>query len=60
MLTKLWNKTEFYVVAYPHQGSPCMSTLWIVMNRLCQLMHANGLHGQHSCQSYGYGAVPCC
>ena len=47
MLTKLWNKTEFYVVAYSHQG--CHRTSNAVdrpMNRLCRLMYANrGLHG---------------
>ena len=44
---KLWNKTEFYVVAYSHQG--CHRTSNAVdrpMNRLCRLMYANrGLHG---------------
>ena len=37
MLTKLWNKTEFYVVAYSHQG--CHRTSNAVdrpMNRLCR------------------------
>ncbi len=47
MQTKLWNKTEFYVVAYSHQG--CHRTSNAVdrpMNRLCRLMYANrGLHG---------------
>ncbi len=47
MLTKLWNKTEFYVVAYSHPG--CHRTSNAVdrpMNRLCRLMYANrGLHG---------------
>ena len=47
MLTKLWNKTESYVVAYSHQG--CHRTSNAVdrpMNRLCRLMYANrGLHG---------------
>ena len=50
MLTKLWNKTEFYVVAYSHQG--CHRTSNAVdrpMNRLCRLMYANrGLHGHQS------------
>ena len=47
MLMKLWNKTEFYVVAYSHQG--CHRTSNAVdrpMNRLCRLMYANrSLHG---------------
>ena len=47
MLTKLWNKTESYVVAYSHPG--CHRTSNAVdrpMNRLCRLMYANrGLHG---------------
>src|SRR5208283_614651 len=40
MLTKLWNKTEFHVVAYSHQG--CHRTSNAVdrpMNRLCRLMN---------------------
>ena len=47
MLTKLWNKTESYVVAYDHPG--CHRTSNAVdrpMNRLCRLMYAGrGLHG---------------
>ena len=47
MLTKLWNKTESYVVAYGHPG--CHRTSNAVdrpMNRLCRLMYAGrGLHG---------------
>ena len=47
MLTKLWNKTEPYVVAYDHPG--CHRTSNAVdrpMNRLCRLMYAGrGLHG---------------
>jgi hypothetical protein len=47
MLTKLWNKTESYVVAYDHPG--CHRTSNAVdrpMNRLCRLMYASrGLHG---------------
>ncbi len=51
MLTKLWNKTEFYVVAYAHPG--CHRTSNAVdrpMNRLGRLIYAGrGLHGhQHS------------
>ena len=46
MLTKLWNKTEFYVPPL-HPG--CHRTSNAVdrpMNRLCRLMYANrGLHG---------------
>ena len=46
-LTKLWNKTEAYVIAYDHPG--CHRTSNAVdrpMNRLCRLMYANrGLHG---------------
>ncbi len=47
MLTKLWNRTESYVVAYGHPG--CHRTSNAVdrpMNRLCRLMYAGrGLHG---------------
>jgi hypothetical protein len=47
MLTKLWNKTESYVVAYAHPG--CHRTSNAVdrpMNRLCRLMYAGrGMHG---------------
>src|SRR4051812_23799573 len=47
MLTKLWNKTESYVVAYDHPG--CHRTSNAVdrpMNRLCRLMYASrGVHG---------------
>jgi len=47
MLTKLWNKTESYVVAYDHPG--CHRTSNAVdrpMNRLYRLMYAGrGLHG---------------
>ena len=47
MLTKLWNKTESYAVAYDHPG--CHRTSNAVdrpMNRLCRLMYAGrGLHG---------------
>jgi hypothetical protein len=47
MLTKLWNKTESYVVASAHPG--CHRTSNAVdrpMNRLCRLMYAGrGLHG---------------
>jgi hypothetical protein len=47
MLTKLWNKTESYAVAYNHPG--CHRTSNAVdrpMNRLCRLMYAGrGLHG---------------
>jgi hypothetical protein len=47
MLTKLWNKTESYVVAYDHPG--CHRTSNAVdrpMNRLCRLMYTGrGLHG---------------
>jgi hypothetical protein len=50
MLTKLWNKTESYVVAYDHPG--CHRTSNAVdrpMNRLCRLMYAGrGLHGHQS------------
>lgn len=51
MLTKLWNKTESYAVAYAHPG--CHRTSNAVdrpMNRLCRLIYAGrGLHGhQHS------------
>ena len=50
MLTKLWNKTESYVVAYEHPG--CHRTSNAVdrpMNRLCRLMYASrGLHGHQS------------
>ena len=50
MLTKLWNKTESYVVAYDHPG--CHRTSNAVdrpMNRLCRLMYASrGLHGHQS------------
>ena len=49
-LTKLWNKTESYVVAYAHPG--CHRTSNAVdrpMNRLCRLMYAGrGLHGHQS------------
>ena len=30
MLTKLWNKTEFYVVAYSHRDAIARATRWIV------------------------------
>jgi hypothetical protein len=47
MLTKLWNKTESYAVAYEHPG--CHRTSNAVdrpMNRLCRLLYAGrGLHG---------------
>jgi hypothetical protein len=47
MVTKLWNKTESYVVAYDHPG--CHRTSNAVdrpMNRLCRLMYASrGVHG---------------
>jgi hypothetical protein len=47
MLTKLWNKTESYAVAYDHPG--CHRTSNAVdrpMNRLCRLMYASrGVHG---------------
>ena len=47
MLTKLWNRTESYVMAYGHPG--CHRTSNAVdrpMNRLCRLMYAGrGLHG---------------
>ena len=50
MLTKLWNKTESYVVAYDRPG--CHRTSNAVdrpMNRLCRLMYASrGLHGHQS------------
>ena len=50
MLTKLWNKTESYVVAYAHPG--CHRTSNAVdrpMNRLCRLMYASrGMHGHQS------------
>ena len=50
MLTKLWNKTESYAVAYEHPG--CHRTSNAVdrpMNRLCRLMYASrGLHGHQS------------
>jgi hypothetical protein len=50
MLTKLWNKTESYVVAYDHPG--CHRTSNAVdrpMNRLCRLMYAGrGLHGHQA------------
>jgi hypothetical protein len=50
MLTKLWNKTERYVVAYAHPR--CHRTSNAVdrpMNRLCRLMYAGrGLHGHQS------------
>ena len=50
MLTKLWNKTAEYVVAYAHPG--CRRTSNAVdrpMNRLCRLMYAGrGLHGNQS------------
>jgi hypothetical protein len=42
MLTKLWNKTESYVVAYDQPG--CHRTSNAVdrpMNRLCRLMYAS-------------------
>jgi hypothetical protein len=49
-LTKLWNKTESYVMAYDHPG--CHRTSNAVdrpMNRLRRLMYANrGLHGHQS------------
>ena len=55
MLTKLWNKTEFCVVAYSHQG--CHRTSNAVdrpMNRLCRLMYANrGLHGHQGWSELG-------
>ncbi len=47
MLTKLWNKTESYLVAYAHPG--CHRTSNAVdrpMNRLCRLLYASrGVHG---------------
>jgi hypothetical protein len=47
MLSKLWNKTESYAVAYDHPG--CHRTSNAVdrpMNRLCRLMYAGrGVHG---------------
>ena len=50
MLTRLWNKTESYVVAYDRPG--CHRTSNAVdrpMNRLCRLMYASrGLHGHQS------------
>ena len=50
MLTKLWNKTESYMVAYDRPG--CHRTSNAVdrpMNRLCRLMYASrGLHGHQS------------
>ena len=50
MLTKLWNKTESYAVAYAHPG--CHRTSNAVdrpMNRLCRLMYASrGVHGHQS------------
>ena len=50
MLTKLWNKTESYVLAYDRPG--CHRTSNAVdrpMNRLCRLMYASrGLHGHQS------------
>lgn len=47
MLTKLWNKTESYVVAYAHPGCHRTSnTVDRPMNRLARLMYAGrGLHG---------------
>ena len=54
MLTKLWNKTESYVVAYAHPG--CHRTSHAVdrpMNRLCRLMSAGrGLHGHQSSSEF--------
>lgn len=50
MVTKLFNKTEEYVVAYDHPG--CRRTSNAVdrpMNRLCRLAYAGrGLHGHQS------------
>jgi hypothetical protein len=50
MLTKLWNKTGEYVIAYSHPG--CRRTSNAVdrpMNRLCRLMYAGrGLHGHQA------------
>ena len=50
MLTKLWNKTESYVVAYDRPGCHCTSNaVDRPMNRLCRLMYASrGLHGHQS------------
>ena len=57
MLTKLWNKTEFYVVAYFHQG--CHRTSNAVdraMNRLCRLMYETGTSTVIKARpSYGWG-----
>jgi hypothetical protein len=54
MLTKLWNKTESYVVAYAHLG--CHRTSNAVdrpMNRLCRLMYAGrGLHGHQGSSEF--------
>jgi hypothetical protein len=54
MLTKLWNKTESYVVAYDHPG--CHRTSNAVdrpMNRLCRLMYASrGLHGHQGTSEF--------
>ena len=62
MLTKLWNKTESYVVAYEHPG--CHRTSNAVdrpMNRLCRLMYASrGLHGHQSSSEFRLGAGPYC
>jgi hypothetical protein len=50
MLTKLWTKTESYVVAYDHPG--CHRTSHAVdrpMNRMCRLLYAGrGVHGHQS------------
>lgn len=50
MLTKLWNKTDEYAVAYEHPGcSRTSNTVDRPMNRLCRLMYAGrGLHGNQS------------
>lgn len=54
MLTKLWNKTESYVVAYDHPG--CHRTSNAVdrpMNRLCRLMYASrGVHGHQGTSEF--------
>ena len=54
MVTKLWNKTESYVVAYAHPG--CHRTSNAVdrpMNRLCRLMYAGrGLHGHQGSSEF--------
>ena len=54
MVTKLWNKTESYVVAYAHPG--CHHTSNAVdrpMNRLCRLMYAGrGLHGHQGSSEF--------